>query len=191
VSRRDERGVTMIELVFATVITSIIVLPLGASVFLAMKTIPQSGERSERAAERFFLTDTFARDTANAATIAFPVGTASINCPATPPATPQKFYEVSWNDAGAVTVKYEATFAAVGPGSTRRVVITRTENGVPKQVATGVCETAPTPENVITVTNELAAGDLHRRVHAVVRLRPRGDMPVEINDFEGALGKTR
>ena len=197
---RSERGFTAVELIIVVVILGLIAVPLSMSVTQALKLMPEANARSTSASTRFFLTDTWARDTLNTTTITTPAtdGTSFGWCPLFQTSGTQPFFETNWKDgATTISVKYEAVYATPpGGGSIRRVDVRRTENGSPDIVATGYCDayafaTSNPQVHAWDLTNQLVNGDLHRRVRLTLHLSPRPGDPIESVDFEGALGKTK
>src|SRR5262249_19338918 len=103
-----EHGFTAVELIAAIAILTIIVVPVGMGLVQAMKVVPQSDARTTVAAQRFFLTDAFAHDTANAATVDVPVDSTlaapgrvtqmEVACPTTLPTSPTAIYKAQWAD---------------------------------------------------------------------------------------------
>jgi prepilin-type N-terminal cleavage/methylation domain-containing protein len=203
---KTARGFTAVEVVVAVTILALIAFPLAMTVTQALELGPEGNARSRSASNRFFMTDTWARDTLNSHTVTFPAQDntpQNVLCPfwAPPGGSTSPVYEATWNDGSSITtVRYDAVFgyaAGSGPGTQAvfAVEIRRTENGAPATVARGTCDFAGywAGELVspVSVTKQNVAGDLHVEIRLVLRLRPAPGMPIETVDYEGALGMTK
>jgi prepilin-type N-terminal cleavage/methylation domain-containing protein len=150
---RNEDGMTLVELVVATLILGIIILPLGSSVILGLGRTEQAAQRTTNTADQQVLASYFVNDVQSAADVAVPPAAAA--CGVTDPLVVQ----FHWVDpVGTVdkTVVYSAPTTGTSAGEMVRVFcdstgVTRTATvihalaSVPSPKCDGVTCTAATP----------------------------------------------
>jgi type II secretory pathway pseudopilin PulG len=202
---KSERGMTAVELVIVVVILGLIGVPLAMSLTSALRTVPEANKRSASAANRFFLSDTWARDSLNASTMTTPDASKKNvwqagSCPSDKTnlaAETQTILDVGWNDGGTATrVTYKAYYTLVAGTAGASTSILRVDikrnDGADRIVATGYCDKSgfgTTP--VWKVIREDIKDDLHIKFRLQLNLRASPSDVVDSVDFEGATGTTR
>jgi prepilin-type N-terminal cleavage/methylation domain-containing protein len=150
---RNEDGMTLVELVVATLILGIIILPLGSSVILGLGRTEQAAQRTTNTADQQVLASYFVNDVQSAADVAVPP--AAPGCGVTDPLVVQ----FHWVDpVGTVNKNVVYTAPTTGPsagelvrvycdsaGGTRTVTVIHALETVPSPKCDAVACSAATP----------------------------------------------
>lgn len=176
-TRRGERGFTLIEMLTVVVILGLIVAPLGTAAVQALTLVPGSSDRALHSARETIATQTFGHDVALAATspeIVAVDGRAA--CAATGTTGLVRFTR-DWDRAGTsddVTITYALAFATPAPGARPEVRLTRQfGGGTPTTLLAGWCDPAPGGPPVATaLLSEGGSGILHDDLQLAVRVAP-------------------
>jgi prepilin-type N-terminal cleavage/methylation domain-containing protein len=213
--RAADSGMTMIEMVVTITILGIIAVPLFMSVSGALRFAPEASARSARASDRYFLADSFERDTTNASSVTLTktdgsgdvdladgTGKVEIGCGTVSDATvlTLNVVEATLNSASvaddyttsahAVTYKITISQLATAP-ALGTVKFQRTSNGATKDVTVGYCTWGDAKVVVLSsATKSGTQGLQHQSVDLSMKIAPQPSDSIEQVEYKGAFGKT-